>query len=514
MKNKILLKLVLYFVSSFLVFAIILSVVFSILFSIHNVEIHKAELERHVESVAATLANILEDDTSLSIRQRMEKPECGSGMRCGNGVGCGMGGRGMMTLRKYLQFVENTVNCSIWIVDCELEQIDFGGRCERMQDSFDFGDLPECAELVIVDAFAGATSTNEHFSSILGMRTISAAAPIAMQDGTVPGVVVMHNYVSEINTVTSNGFAILMISMAAAVVISVFVAFAFSIRFTKPLNKMKAAALCISAGDYEVKTGVTQVDEIGELASVLDGMADKLAMSAKEREKLEKLRRDFVANVSHELRTPITVIRGSLEAILDGVVSDKEKATEFQEQMLNECMYLERLVTDLLDLSRLQNTDFAIETQPVDLKDIIDDVMRTMARVAEQKEVDFDFVCEENTFPAIGDYGRLRQMLINVVDNAIKFSPPQSKVSISLARKGDTAQIQIRDQGSGILLEDIDHIFERFYKQRSEQNKSGTGLGLAIAKQIADRHGIAIEVANSPDGGAVFTFKVALIGIE
>jgi len=417
----------------------------------------------------------------------------------------------MINLNMYLQFVESMVNCSIWIIDCGLEQIDFGSQCRRMPVNVDFGDLPDCAGQVITDALAGIVSTNEHFSSVLGMPTISSAAPIVMEDGSIYGVVLMHNYVFDVNTITSNGFTILMVSMIAAVFVSVFVAFAFSARFTKPLNKMKVAALRISGGDYAAKTGVVQVDEIGELASVLDSMADKLAMSAKEREKLEKLRRDFLANISHELRTPVTVIRGSLEAILDGVVTDKGLITEFQGQMLDECMYLERLVTDLLDLSRLQNTDFVIETEPVDIKEIIVDVIRTMTRVAEKKEIGFIFDCEENSFSTIGDYGRLRQMLINVVDNAIKFSPPKSKVSVRLTKKADTAQIHICDQGSGISLENIDHIFERFYKEDFEQNKVGAGLGLPIAKQIADRHGIAIAVENSPEGGTVFMFTVSLV---
>ncbi|MCL2610560.1 MAG: ATP-binding protein, partial [Defluviitaleaceae bacterium] len=134
-----------------------------------------------------------------------------------------------------------------------------------------------------------------------------------------------------------------------------------------------------------------------------------------------------------------------------------------------------------------------------------------MSRVAQHKKVDLTFTCNKNNFSAIGDYGRLRQMLIIVVDNAIKFSPEKSSVVIDLEKIVNCIQIHIRDQGCGIPIYDIDYIFDRFYKQRSEHNKTGSGLGLAIAKQIADRHSITIKVVNIPDGGAEFTFEIPLI---
>jgi len=304
---------------------------------------------------------------------------------------------------------------------------------------------------------------------------------------------------------------LLLHSMGAAVIVSIFVAVLLSAHFTKPLSKMKMAALKISSGNFNARTGVKQSDEIGELANILDNMAGKLAFTFKEREKLDKLRQDFVANISHELRTPITVMRGSLEALLDGVVSDTDKVLEYHTQMFGECKYLERLVSDLLDLSKLQNTDFAIDSQTINLQDLVDDVARTMARISQQKDICLTFIHKGDPLNFIGDYGRLRQMLIIVVDNAIKFSPYGGNVEIHLLRNENTAHIHIRDNGSGIHPNDLEHIFERFYKQRTEQNKIGTGLGLAIAKQIASRHSITINAGNHPSGGAEFTFVLPIL---
>ena len=497
MKNKILLRLIRYFVTSFVIFAVIIGVVFSFLFSRYNAEIHGAELERQAASIANSLSVLLEADYA-------------------NNTGRGMMGRGMgmMNLNMYLQFIEDMFNYSAWIVDRDLEQIDFGNRFRHEHISRDFRDLPVNAEQVITDAFEGITSTSNYFSEFLEGPSITAASPIITRDGTVVGAVLLHDYLSDINSATSNGLTILMFSILTAIFISVFVAIILSTRFTKPLNKMKIAALQISSGNYDAKTGVNQLDEIGELAFVLDDMVDKLADASRERKNLDNLRREFIANVSHELRTPVTVIRGSLEALLDGVVSDADKTAEYHTQMLKECKYLERLVSDLLDLARLQNNDFTIEKGRVDLKDVAEDAVRSMVKLARQKEVSVDISCEENGFPAIGDYGRLRQMLIIVLENAIKFSPEAGKISIKMSKEDNIACINIQDQGCGIPGDDLEHIFERFYKQRSEQNKVGTGLGLAIAKQIADRHGVNISAENHDNGGAKFTFTIPLVSSE
>ena len=272
---------------------------------------------------------------------------------------------------------------------------------------------------------------------------------------------------------------------------------------------MKTAALRISGGDYSVKTDVAQDDEIGELAAALDDMAEKLNAASKESSKLEKLRRDFVANISHELRTPVTVIRGSLEALCDGVVSESPMVEDYHRQMLSESIYLERLISDLLDLSRLQNTDLTMEMGEVNLKDIVQDAVRSIRHVAEKKSIEVRLSCIDKSFIVLGDYGRLRQILLILLDNAIKFSPVGAVVEVLLNEAEDGITLSVRDQGPGIVEEDLPYIFERFYKERSEANKNGTGLGLAIAKQIADRHSAVLKAINRSDAGCEFILSIS-----
>ena len=491
MKSKIMIRLSLYFFVSFVIFSLIIGVVFSVLFSRHNVRVHQAELERQAVSVAFILSELIIAESRAA---------GGMGMRRG---------MGMMDVSTHLRIIEEMVECSVWVVDRDLEQIVFTGRHRHMQHQMTLypEELPAYAEQVVIDAFNGSSSTGEGFSELLGTPSITAAAPLVYHNGEVIGAVLLHLYVSNVDIINAEGITILIYSLAGALFISVIIAAVFSSRFTNPLHKMKETALKISGGDYSAQTGVSQSDEIGELAAVLDEMAGKLDYASKESAKLEKLRRDFVANISHELRTPITVIRGSLETLCDGVVTCAEKTASYHGQMLSETMHLERMVTDLLDLARLQNSDFAIEMCPISLKDVIEDAVRSLRGIAERKGIDISLFAEESELVFMGDYGRLRQMFIIVLDNAIKFTPMGKAVYVVLSNMDSSTVITIRDEGCGISEDDTPYIFERFYKRRNENNKSGSGLGLAIAKQIADRHGASLCVTSEQERGSEFSFS-------
>ena len=265
---------------------------------------------------------------------------------------------------------------------------------------------------------------------------------------------------------------------------------------------MNTSALRLSAGDYTAKTGVRQKDEIGMLANSIDQLSDRLLAAQSESERLEELRRSFVANISHELKTPVTVIRGSLEALCDGVITDPEQMQNYHRQMLKESLFLQRLINDLLDLSKLQNTEFQIEMQPLNLCDILSDAVRSAEHLAQKKEIELQLQLDVPALPITGDYGRLRQMLLIVLDNAIKFSPPHSTVELALSNR----VVSVTDHGKGIAADELPHIFDRFYKAASADNQTGSGLGLAIAKQIAERHGVAVAVTSTAGTGSRFTF--------
>ena len=226
------------------------------------------------------------------------------------------------------------------------------------------------------------------------------------------------------------------------------------------------------------------------------------------------MRQNFIANISHELRTPITVIRGSIEAICDGIIKDSEQLKDYNEQILSDSIHLQRLVNDLIDLTKLQNTDFSIDKSTINLFEIINDAVRSMKQISTKKGVKINFssenAIEEDRYLFVGDYQRIRQMIIIVLDNAIKFSNENQEVDILLKKENNKYELKICDSGRGIDSKNIGEIFNRYHKSNTEENKNGMGLGLAIAKEIAIRHNIEIMVESEPYIKTVFTFLIPI----
>lgn len=479
MKNKIAVKLTLYFSAVLLVFAIIIGSVFMALFKSHTIELYKTDLEKRAVTIAATLSEAFGE----------------TGSAIGNGMGNGMqGGYGA-----YLRALDEIALTDVWVVDENLELITSG---HMGNTAYTYADLPQDAETVVKEVFKGETTFSEGFSNLLNTPTLTVGTPI-YSGSKVVGALLLHSPVEGITQATTQGFYLLAISMLAALVLAIILSVLLSLSFTKPLKKMQNSAAQLAEGDYSVKTGVKQKDEIGELAAAIDVLSEKLDIASHESEQLLKLRREFVANISHELRTPVTVIRGSIEALYDEVVTEPEQVKNYYRQMLNESIYLQRIVNDLLDLSLLQNTEFNIEMQELSLCDVLNDVVRSTQHMAQMKNVEIRLEQETENCTVTGDPDRLRQMFMVILDNAIKFSYQNGIVAVSLKDK----TVSIKDNGIGIVKDDLPFIFDRFYSVKSEENKKGTGLGLSIAKQIADRHHIEISVDSKQNEGTQFIFK-------
>ena len=279
-------------------------------------------------------------------------------------------------------------------------------------------------------------------------------------------------------------------------VVGIILSFLFAKSFSRPISIMEQNAFMLMKGEYAVRNNIKKNDELGQLGSTLDILAKQLETASQQEEKLNKLRQDFVANVSHELKTPVTVLRGSLEALVEGIVKDEELVSQYHLQMLQETIFLQRLVGDLLDLSKLQNADFPIDMYPMVFQEVLLDTIRSIEPLAKEKNITVHKDISKDMFEIVGDYGRLRQMLLIILNNAVKFSTENGEIKIMLANN----KLLIKNTGSSILEEDIPYIFHKFYKARNENNKEGTGLGLAIAKEIALRHKMDISARNTLKG--------------
>lgn len=264
----------------------------------------------------------------------------------------------------------------------------------------------------------------------------------------------------------------------------------------------------MTTGNYTLQTGINQSDEVGNLAANIDILANHLSEASQESMQLDHLRKNYISNISHELRTPVTVIRSSLEALSDGIVTSKDMVASYHLEMLNESIHLDRIINDLLELSRLQSPRYAIEKANINFISTVEDAVRTAKRMAQTTGRTIVSLYDVRIFEYYGDYGRLRQMLLTVIDNAIKFSKENSVIHIKTALVEGRCTVTISNSGKGISAEDLPHIFQEYYSPSAEDNKTSTGLGLAIAKVIADRHDIRIEVTSIPDQETIFTFEL------
>lgn len=225
-----------------------------------------------------------------------------------------------------------------------------------------------------------------------------------------------------------------------------------------------------------------------------------------EMERLEKMRREYVANVSHELRTPLTAVRGLLEPLSDGLVTKEEDKQRYYKIMLHEVLRLSRLITDMLMISRLQSGTEYMELSRVDMQELVRDLATSYSAAAEQHGIEL-VVDAMDTPDALTDPDRIEQVLIILLDNAMRYTPSGGTISISL-RCGKRLLVSVTDTGCGIPAEDLPHVFERFYKVDKSRNEGGTGLGLSIAQYIMEKLEESIWVESEVGKGTCFTFTV------
>lgn len=229
-----------------------------------------------------------------------------------------------------------------------------------------------------------------------------------------------------------------------------------------------------------------------------------------ELKKLESMRKDFVANVSHELRTPITSIKGFSETLLDGDLHDKETTAEFLQIIYSESTRIQNLIEDLLALSKLEGDNFRLVLHKIEAMDLMESIIPTLAYKAEQKDIHFTTDIVNMEIKA--DKDRISQVIINLVDNAINYTPADGKVTLKVFKDGDQVKIVVSDTGIGIPEKELPRVFERFYRVDKARTRvsGGTGLGLAIVKHIVEVHDGEITIDSMVDKGTTITVSLPL----
>jgi len=285
-----------------------------------------------------------------------------------------------------------------------------------------------------------------------------------------------------------------------AVVAAIVLTYFLSRRILAPVRQLTVAAGQLGKGDFSQRVKVDEKSEIGDLADTFNLMAADL-------ERDEKLRRDLVADVAHELRSPLTNVRGYLEAIRDGVMEPDEKTIN---TIYDETMLLSRLVHDLQDLSLAESGQLKLFCQPENVDDLITQAVSAMTAKYAARKISLTVEMEEGLPRVMIDLQRIRQVLLNLLTNALTHTPEGGRVTVSASQAGQFVAISVADTGEGIPPEELPLIFERFHRvDRSRARATGgSGLGLTIARYFVEAHKGTITVESEPGRGSTFTFTL------
>ena len=279
-----------------------------------------------------------------------------------------------------------------------------------------------------------------------------------------------------------------------------------------PLARLVDGARRLAGGDLETRVEVGGPVEIATLGQAFNEMATALERDARERDRVERMKDDFVLTVSHELRTPVTVVKGFAEMLTADAKSLNNRQMEAAEVIADSAGQLQNLINDLLDLARSDAGKLRITAETTSVRALAQRVGRHMRPEFEEKKQRLTVSVEKDIPDVIADPDRIGQVLSNLLTNANKYAPTGARVRLTAADAGSQVEFAVIDNGPGLEPDELDHVFERFWRAQSGETQEigGTGLGLAIAKSLVELHGGGISASSTPGQGATFRFVLPI----
>ncbi len=359
----------------------------------------------------------------------------------------------------------------------------------------------------IENALRGDIGSSIQYSAVTEQRIMQVALPVLEADEII-GVVFLASSLEDVYEILRMVGSFLVMATLLSLVLAGFLATFLSKTVTNPIKELTEATREMAAGQLEQKIVAHNRDEIGQLAGQFNIMALKVTET-------NKRLREFVANASHELRTPLTTIN-LLVASLKDHASEKEIRDEFIKDIDKETQRLIKLVEDLLNLARLERKGNVLLKEPLDLIKLARETAASVVRLVEAQGVSLSCVNREENIEIMADEEKIKQVMLNLLDNAVKNTLPRGYVRLEVRKEAGFASVLVTDTGCGIPPHDLERIFQRFYrvdKARSREH-GGTGLGLAIAREIIKQHGGKIWAENRAEGGSLFCFTLPLSNIK
>lgn len=325
----------------------------------------------------------------------------------------------------------------------------------------------------------------DKYSSDLSNYYIIISAPLELMSSYVDFILSNYTYISIL-----------------LIIIAIIVSYILAIRITRPITKMKDEAVKLAEGDYNVS--FKQEDsytEINDLASTLDNATEKLS-------KVDELRKDLIANVSHDIKTPLTMIKAYAEMIKDISGDDPKKRNEHLDVIINETEYLDKLVIDMLEYSKMQAGYIELSYSNVEIAKIIKSVIKSLKGMLDEKKIKITHKLDDVVVYC--DETKITQVIKNFITNAIKYTDINGKIEVTLKDLGEEVRFDVIDNGKGIKEEEIPYIWDRYYKidKNFSRNSNSFGLGLAIAKAILEAHHAKYGVTSKIDEGSNFYFII------
>lgn len=406
-----------------------------------------------------------------------------------------------------LNQLSNAIDADIFIVNPQGSVI----CCKEMLDNeFRIPDFRVCDRhfryKISEDIIRKASSSNYKEVDTLGGLfenvQFTSAVPIKMNSRTIAIVFATKPITEAWYDYATRILRIFLVSALIGLVVSFATVYYLSYRLTRPLQQMSIATKKYAQGDFSYKVDVRGHDEMSELAQAFNSMA--MSLSA-----LESSRRSFVANVSHELKTPMTTIGGFIDGMLDGTISE-EKYNYYLRLVSDEVKRLSRLVTGMLNMSKIEAGNMPMNMSNFDITGVIIKTLLSFEKKINDKSIDILGLDSIGSHTVCADEDMMKQVVYNLIDNAIKFTPENGYIEFSADHSDDKTVIGIRNSGSGIEREELDKVFERFYKidKSRSYDVKGAGLGLFLVKSIVELHGGQITADSKVGEYTEFVFSL------
>jgi signal transduction histidine kinase len=323
-----------------------------------------------------------------------------------------------------------------------------------------------------------------------------------IENGKNKGTLYIFSPTPEILKIKKTFYKVFVTASLFSLILTALLMYFYSKLLIKPITKLKHVSSEVAKGNYKEKINKDSNDELGDLAVNFNEMTKNL-------ERLETARKDFIANASHEMRTPMTSIKGFIDAILDGVVPD-DKVSEYLLLIKTEINRLNSMVTGMLDVARFDSDELILKKSIFDINDLLRSTIVKFEPVLIEKKLKVHANYQDKVQPVEADAEMIERVCLNLIDNSVKYTSMNGDIYVETLRKRNKVYVSIIDNGQGINLDEINLIWDRFYKTDTSRgvDKVGVGIGLSIVKKILDAHGESITVSSEPNIRTKFTFSL------